>query len=218
VLAAAIAVLAVGGALVGDRPDDLFARRLLWLDGERNLPAAFSASLLFGAGVTAAVVAVRRRAAGRPAWWTVAFAVLLPLLALDEALEIHERVSDRVGIGWVQLYIPIAVVACVVWVAAVRAAPVRAIRFSLVTGAACWALAMLLEYLEWPEDGSRADGYVPMMVVEETVEMLGSLLFGVAFATWLAYRPVPRKLGSLEDTSARSSRGTLASSPRRTAP
>jgi hypothetical protein len=218
VLAAAIAVLAVGGALVGDRPDELLARRLLWLDGERNLPAAFSAFLLVGAGATAALVALRQRAAGRPVWWTVAFAILLPLLALDEALEIHERVSDRVGIGWVQLYIPVAVAACVVWVAAVRAASVRAIRAALVTAAACWALAMVLEYLEWPEDGSRADGYVPMMVVEETVEMLGSLLFWFAFAAWLAYRPASHRIGALEDAAAPSSRRTPASVSRRTAP
>jgi hypothetical protein len=218
VLATAIVALAVGGALVGERPSDVLARRLLWLDGERNVPAAFSALLLVGAGATAAVVAVRRRYAGRACWWTVALAVLLPLLAVDEALEIHERVSDRVGIGWVQLYVPVAIAAAIAWAAALRAARTRAIRVALVAGAACWMLAMLLEYLEWPEDGSRADGYAAMMVVEETVEMLGSLLFWAAFAMWLGYRPASHSTGSPDDSDAPISRSTLANISRRTAP
>jgi hypothetical protein len=181
---AAIAVLAAGGALVGDAPAGGPERRLLWLDGERGAPALLSASLLVLAGLAAGLLAMELRDGGRTAWWAWALAILLPLLALDEALEIHERVSDRLGVGWLQLYVPVALVGAVAWASAARAAPSRRLLAALVVAAACWGSALALEHFEWPSEGGRARGYAAMMVVEEIVEMVGALLLWRAFAAW----------------------------------
>jgi hypothetical protein len=46
-----------------------------------------------------------------------------------------------------------------------------------VAGGACWALAQVLEKLQWVDGAPRPDLYVGMMLTEEALEIIGSTLF-----------------------------------------
>jgi hypothetical protein len=174
VLALAIAALAALGAVAAWSPRPSLTR--FDLDGERNVPAAFSALLLLACAVL--VVRLPRSLVSRPV--AVVFGGCLALASLDEAIEIHEQLEQRFDIDWQLLYIPafiaILVVGTLFLVALRRERP----SFALVLASAgCWAVSQALEALQWEDDGPAA-GYTWMMVTEEILEMVGSALLVVA--------------------------------------
>jgi hypothetical protein len=174
VLGLAIAALAVLGAAAAWRPQSVFTP--FHLDGERNVPAAFSALLLLACAVL--VLRLPKGVVSRPV--AVVFSAFLALASLDEAVEIHEKLERRFDVDWQLLYMPAFVAILVVGSLFVVALRRERPSFALVlAAAACWAASQVLEALQWEDDGQAA-GYTSMMVTEEVLEMVGSALLFVA--------------------------------------
>ena len=174
VLGVAIAVLATLGAVVAWRPESGLTS--FDLDGERNVPAIFSALLLLACA--ALVLWLPRTVVSRP----VAFVLsgVLTLASLDEATEIHEKLEQRLDVDWQLLYRPVFLAAVVVWSLLVAGLRRSGLGVRLVLASAgCWVASQLLEALQWEDEGP-APGYTWMMVTEETLEMAGSALLLVA--------------------------------------
>jgi hypothetical protein len=174
VLGLAIAVLATLGAVEAWRPQS--ALTSFDLDGERNVPAVFSALLLLACA--ALVLWLPRTVVPRP----VAFVLsgVLALASLDEATEIHEKLEQRLDVDWQVLYLPVFLAAVVVWSLLVAGLRRNGFGVRLVLASAgCWAASQVLEALQWEDEGP-APGYTWMMVTEETLEMAGSALLLVA--------------------------------------
>lgn len=115
---------------------------------------------------------------GRAAWAVRGLSIALAWMSLDELLGLHESLETATGIDWQLLYLPLVALialpsAVLLWHQWHRA---RAAAAMFVAGGVCWAVAQVLEFLEWDGDVSRP-GYLGMMVVEECLEALGSALF-----------------------------------------
>jgi hypothetical protein len=187
VLALAIAVLAALGAVVAWSPRPALVR--FDLDGERNVPAAFSAFLLLACAALALLLprSIARRGVA------LLFGFILVFASLDEAGGIHEKLESRLDVDWQVLYIPVAVATLAVWV--LVALGLRRVRGGLVLmlgSGACWAVSQGFEALQWDDDDEPAAGYTWMMVTEETLEMVGSALLVLALLHAVrAERPEP---------------------------
>lgn len=174
-------VAALGAVSLKVLPEGSFGRAFLNLDGENNLPAVYSGLLLLGAGLIGC--SLRRASTSY-----LLFGVGLVLMGIDEVSQFHERIEGATGIDWEVLYIPIFLAAATilffVYRSTLRIAP-RAV-LVLSAGLVFWAVAQVLEALEWDGDVKRP-GYVLMMLTEETLEMLGSVAILIALLT-IAYR------------------------------
>ncbi len=175
VLLAGLGVVAALGVLGAVTAHHDLSSRWFDLDGEYNVPAAWSAGLLVAAGALAAVVG------RRPAWRAATgLAVLFAFMGLDEAVAIHERLEALTGIDWQLLYVPVVLVGGVAWLALWRRGrTVARFRPALAAGSAAWFVAQVLEKVQWHGD-VKAAHYDLMMVLEELLEMTGSLLFLIA--------------------------------------
>ena len=149
------------------------------LDSEVSVATWYSAALL-GAGAfwwLLVGLADRPRSLAVWMWWPV-----LAWLALDERTAIHERLERLSGIDWQLLYIPIMGLAAVAWWGVVRRyrSQTRVVAL-FVVGAAVWTAVMLLELVQnWGGSPVQAAIYVPTMITEEALEMVGSTVFLVA--------------------------------------
>ncbi len=145
------------------------------LDSEASVATWAAAALLW----IAAGVWVLAAASGWSRWAWV-WAAVLAWLALDEGNGIHERLERWSGVDWQLLYLPVLAVAWLAWVRIVRTTPRRQ-ALGIIGGGAAWALALALELVQnWGGEPIRASLYDPMMVAEETLEMVGALLFLLA--------------------------------------
>ena len=169
---------------------------LQWFDvnSERNVPTAWSALLLLASAVTAALLAVRAR--GGSGWLLVA--VTCSFLALDESLELHERLGglgasvadDRLHFAWV---VPGAALACVVGLVLLRrlrTQPVEVRRRLVVAGAVYLTGALLLETLSGQvlrTHGAGGKAYTLVTSVEEGLEMAGASLLLTALLVQLRH-------------------------------
>ena len=175
-LGVAIALLGVLGGV------DLLARSLpmsvFSLEGERTVPAAFSAALLLGAGVLAwKLGSIRATRLGSPGVWRF-MGAFLAFMALDELFAIHEHVSAAAtGMSWQVFYAPACISAVIAWQVILRRLPSGAARGMWVGGAAVWFVSQVIEAIQW--DGTRLV-YEWTFVPEEMLEMTGSLLWGLA--------------------------------------
>lgn len=150
------------------------------LDGEWNLPTAYSALLLLGASAAGFLVAATGSRVGIRARHVVPVASVLGFMALDEVWQLHERIEAATGVDWQTLYAPVFALAAVatLWLLpdlrrSQHALPLFAI------GAGCWAVAQVIEQLQWDPDNRMAAAWT--IVPEECLEMAGSLLFLLAF-------------------------------------
>ncbi len=181
-------------------------------DGEANAPTIFSGLLLFGAAFLAASLA-RSGLAGTRTWW--AMAAFLTFMGLDEGMTIHEHVGYWLGVTWQAAYVPVAIIGIVVWRAVLRRlGPHGSARALWLAGAVVWFLALALERVQ--SDMVQGDpGIRQLALSEETLEMIGSSLFGLALLR------VALEVGSLADSATRrtserpgdESRGTRAEAP-----
>ncbi len=150
------------------------------LDGEMNLPTAFSGLLLIAASAAGIAVATQSRTIGIPATRLLPVALLIGYMSLDEVWQVHERLETRTGLDWQALYLPIFAVAGLVGLSLLphlRRAGTSAALF--LGGAGAWTIAQIIEVRQWDaHDHLRAPWSI---VPEETLEMTGSLLFLLAF-------------------------------------
>ena len=167
---------------------------LEWFDvnSERNVPTAWSTLLLLSSAVTAALLAVRSRSGS--GW--VLVAVTCAVLALDEAVELHERLGglgasvadDRLHFAWV---VPGGALACLVGLALLRALrrqPLVVRRRLLVAGAVYLTGALVLETVSGQAlrlHGAGGKAYTLVTSVEEGLEMAGASLLLAALVLQL---------------------------------
>lgn len=148
------------------------------LDEEWSVPAFFSGALLVGAAVACLL---SLRAGGLPGVRTgvlTALAVFFTFMAVDEVVQIHERLEDLTNVGWQLLYLPLIVVGAIAWLLVLRGLrAARAGSLLFIAGAMSWGAAQLFESVQ-------RDGAVLVhrwtILPEETLEMVGSALFAVA--------------------------------------
>lgn len=149
------------------------------LDSEMSVATWFSATLLWAAAFWWLLVAatVRPRSLAIWAWWPV-----LAWLALDEGSAIHERLERWSGIDWQLLYVPVMGLAAVAWWGVVRRYRSQArIAALLMAGAAVWIVVLILELVQnWGGSPVQAAIYVPTMIIEEALEMIGSTVLLIA--------------------------------------
>jgi hypothetical protein len=149
-------------------------------NGERNIPAAFSALLLLVAAGAAALWSFgpAPRTAGRTAGRLLAG--VFGFMAVDEIGQLHEKLERIIGVDWQVLYLPVVAVAGVAAVLAAIACRDIRLRLYFLGGAMAWGLASLMEMAEYDAHDRRVQGFTVMVFTEENLEMLGSLFFAVA--------------------------------------
>jgi hypothetical protein len=149
------------------------------LDSEMSVATWFSATLLWAAAFWWLLVAVtvRPRSLAIWTWWLV-----LAWLALDEGSAIHERLERWSGIDWQLLYLPVMGIAAFAWWGVVRRYRSQArIAAVLMSGAAAWIVVLILEFVQnWGGSPAQAALYVPTMITEEALEMIGSTVLLIA--------------------------------------
>jgi hypothetical protein len=152
------------------------------LDAEAKLPA-FVAALILLCGATGALLAASTDPSGRR-WPWIVLAVLFTVMGVDEATRLHETLEDETGTDWQVLYLPLMAAGGIAWLALLsRLRAMRLAALLLAAGAAAWAVAGVLESIQWsgPRETERAvDGYGILMGLEELLEMCGSAAFALA--------------------------------------
>lgn len=183
----AVPALGLDDALVGRA-----SQRLLGLNSEGGLPAAFSFLLLLSAGAALAFTArvatdessfVRYR--GR---WLV-MSLALTAVAFDEAFAVHEELIDYMrynfgvsgvfSYGWIIPYGIAAGALCVLMIPPLRALPSRVRRLMLVGGVCYVSGAVGMEMVGgWLETNAAPQAlYQAEVFVEELAEMIGIWVF-----------------------------------------
>jgi hypothetical protein len=149
------------------------------LDGEWTVPAIFSSSLLLAAA--AALYWLERRSPDRfVRRISYAFCAVLVFAAVDETAQIHEYLERRLEIDWQLLYLPAFVLAAIMWgLLLVNLCKTQVSRALFFASGVAWLASQVLEELQWDGD-DPVRGYVPMMVVEELLELIGSAFLLVA--------------------------------------
>ena len=150
------------------------------LNGERNVPAAFTAALWTCVSVVALLLGRAEQPAAVARVWQ-ALSVFLLFVAADEFGEIHERLERITGIDWQILYAPVGLVAAGLWVLVGRR--LRGLRagFGLfIGGTVCAVVSQVLEEIEYGANDQRVSGFDALVVVEELLEMATAVLIGLA--------------------------------------
>ena len=149
------------------------------LDSEVSIATLFSAALLWATAFWWLLVAmtVRPRSTATWVWWAV-----LAWLALDEGSAIHEKLERWLETDWQLLYVPVMGIAALAWWGVVRRYRNQPrIAVLLVAGAALWAAVLTLELVQnWGGAPVQAAIYVPTMITEEALEMIGSAVLLIA--------------------------------------
>lgn len=180
-LAVTVAAWRLQVAVPGSAP----VAALRWFDvnSERNVPTAWSTLLLLSSAGAAALLTAR----GRSGSGWVLVAVTCAFLALDESLELHERLGglgasvadDRLHFAWV---VPGGALACVVGLALLRRLrrqPPAVRRRLLVAGAVYLTGALVLETVSGQAlrtYGAGGKAYTLVTSIEEALEMAGASL------------------------------------------
>ena len=155
------------------------------LDGERNVPAIYSAALWFSVAVLALLMGRVDRAPGFPQLW-VALSAFFVFVSADEFGEIHERLERIVGVDWQILYSPVALLALALWLFVARRLRQIGVGLGLlVAGTVCGIASQVAEAVEYGPSDQRIAAFDELMVFEELVEMVGAVLIGLALLTAL---------------------------------
>lgn len=193
-LAAAISAVGIGALVVAGIlqrvafPDWGLAN----LDTEVSIATFFSATLLWATALwwLLAAATVRPRAPAIWVWWAV-----LAWLAFDEGSAIHEKLERWLETDWQLLYVPVmGIAALALWGVIRRYRSQLRIAVLLAAGAGVWIAVLALELIQnWGGAPVQAEIYVPTMITEETLEMIGSavLLIAGMLALQRAVRALP---------------------------
>ena len=149
------------------------------LDSEVSIATRFSAALLWVAAFWWLLVALTAHPRSLAIWgWWAAVA----WLAFDEGSAVHERLERSSGIDWQILYAPlIAVAAMALWGVFRRFRSHERVAAMLLTGAGTWAVVLALELIQnWGGSAAPPATYVPTMIVEEALEMIGATALLIA--------------------------------------
>ena len=175
--------------------------RLTWVDGEANIPAWFSSSLLLVAALLLGIIAAAERdMRSRAIHWLVLGLIFL-FLSLDETAQLHELsivpIRDRIGASGFLYYawiLPAGVCVGVFVLAYLRfllQLPARTRRLLLLAGAVYVGGALGVESLSgWQASlhGEHSVGYHLVVTLEELCEMMGVVLLIYTLLDYLGSR------------------------------
>lgn len=137
------------------------------LDKEGGLVAAVSGLILLATALHCFRLSPLKRWMG--------MGIVFGFMALDEVFAIHEHTEEWTGVFWQVLYLPIILLAVLVWLMCLLVMHNRLGSLLWIAGACFWAFSQSLEYLQW----HQLRHLQPQIVLwEEMLEMLGS-------ASWL---------------------------------
>ncbi len=175
---------------VGQGPLIYYPWALLNVDEENNIPSLYSAlALLASAMVLLGVFICYRRANRGSSVFVIFLAAIFVLLALDEALSLHERLNPitRQVVPQSDILFTAWVVPGVVFVSLIFFASIQFLRrldrptrtLVMISGAMFVGGAVGLEIMAWSHirDGAPDTLYVSYTAVEELLEMSGIALF-----------------------------------------
>jgi hypothetical protein len=138
------------------------------LDGERNVPATYSAALWFSVAVLALLMGRIDPAPGLLQVW-VGLSAFFVFVSADEFGEIHERLERIVGVDWQILYSPVALIALVLWLFVARRLRQIGVGFGLfLAGTACGIASQVAEAIEYGPGDERIAAFDEVMVFEES--------------------------------------------------
>ncbi len=205
VIALLLAVLSVAGQVVRYRATNETVRSLALLfklSAEQTIPAYFSSVLLLASAGLLWVIGRSTRQLRRPfaTHWT-ALAAIFAYLSVDEAVGIHELAIDparaalgshAVGFLYYAWVIPAAVIVCLIGLAYLRfvlhlpwTVRVRVIGAAMLYGGGALGMETVGGYFA-STIGTSSIRYALSALIEETMEMLGVVLFIHALLTHLA--------------------------------
>lgn len=181
---------------------DVTGLPMINLDGEHNLPALFSTGLLVCASLLLALITVLERRVRAPDTfkWAILAAGFL-LMALDEALSLHEKTieplrallgGEQLGIFYFAWVVPAMVLVAIIGAFYVRfmfRLPRRIAVAFAVSAAIYLGGALGVELVEgwWREGhGHRNLTYHGLVSLEEGMEMIGVITFIHALLSYIA--------------------------------
>lgn len=198
-------VVSLGGIIVNIMPfftdGDMskaktFWFRLLQLDQEANLPTWFSTGLLTVNAFLLALIAAQRGELSR--YWAL-LSGLFFALSLDETASLHEAVGRIISRGlqdgeavtffWVLLAGPTVAVLLVYFWRFLKRLPPRTRNLALLSGVIYVGGALIFEAIGWAYQASQGyvwAGYLALTFIEETMEMLGQVIFCYALLDHMA--------------------------------
>ena len=168
---AALTLLALD-AVLAQAPVEEHVRRLFDITRERNVPTAVSVAFMLAAALAAALAARRTRLEDGRAWrvalWGMV-AAFFAYMALDDALELHERAATALagaleahrthplvarvlafpGYYWPLFFLPLfGALGLLLLAFVLRELPAGAPRRMLLAGLACYVVAVVMDFAE----------------------------------------------------------------------
>ena len=170
-----IGILGAYDAVVTDVPQiDLQEE----LDDTFSIPTLYSGGVLLVLVWVTASVALDRYRNGRSPWVFVGLALIFLEASADEMVEIHERIGNALPGDWEILYIPVFVLAGLLWLAVYRELAGRPEQTLWLAAAVCFVGALVLEaYAQGGTGESGRPGSGVFGAFEELLEPLGTTLF-----------------------------------------
>jgi hypothetical protein len=205
-IAAALLVAISTAALLatsfaGRNPHEVRLAQLVYLDGERNLPTAFSTLMLLCAALLLALIALlerRRNSDGVPYWALLSAGFVA--MGVDEAWSFHERLNEPVrallggrqlGVyyyAWVAPAIVFVALRGLVFARFLWRLPAATRTAFLIAAAVYLGGAVGIELIEGRFDEVHGDRNLVsglIATLQETLEMAGVIVFIHALLTYL---------------------------------
>jgi hypothetical protein len=174
--------------------------RAVYFNAEANLATFFNFLLIIGVTALLALNAARAYSEGdrwRHHW--VGLIVLTLLMAFDEAAQVHERLNDVIRMfvefdgylrfAWVIPGMTFVAAVAIVYLRFVLALPRRAAALTLLGGGMFVAGSLGVELIGaklWSEEAADTVRYGLVTTLEESLEMLGLMIFAYALMLPLA--------------------------------
>ena len=149
--------------------------QLFDFDGEGKPLAAWTMLVLASAGAVSVLIGRRT-----PDMRTVYFVLggFFVFMAVDEGIQLRERVQDLVNHDWQHLWAPIVAVGGVAWLLVLRRIwALERERMLMLAGAAAWFVSQVDEHFQSNPEEGRVAGYGALSGIEEILEVTGSALF-----------------------------------------
>lgn len=199
ILASCVALLVT--YRMGQSPHDVRIAQLFYLDGERNIPTAFSTFLLLAAALLLAFITTLERS--RPGSMVLHWSVLsggFAFMAIDEAWSFHEKLTapmramlgnDHLGIyyyAWVVPAIALLLALGLFFLRFLLRLPPRTRLSFLLAGAIYVGGAVGIELIEGRFDELHGDRNLISGItgsIQETLEMTGVIVFIWALLVYL---------------------------------
>jgi hypothetical protein len=175
--------------------------RLTWVDGECNIPAWFSASLLLVCALLLAVIAAAQGGDEPPDRRWLVLALIFGFLSLDETAQLHELsiapLRDMLhpsGLLYYAWIIPAGIAVAlfaVAYLSFLQKLPARTRRLFLSAAAVYVGGALGVEAISGTQaalHGEHSVAYHAIVTVEETMEMAGLVYFIYALLDYISVR------------------------------